>query len=101
LAPACETLSNPLRDYKDMPLIVLTATVQAPSPANAMAEQLAADAAWREEWNRAHDRLAALSTRGVNARVPGANHNIQNARPPVVIDAVEAVVAGARAAASR
>ena len=48
---------------------------------------------------RAHDELAALSTRGVNARVPGANHNIQGTKPQVVIDAVEAVVAVARAAA--
>lgn len=89
---------NPERNYRDMPLIVLTATVEAPSPPGAPAEQVAAGAAWAEAWNRAHDELAALSTRGVNARVPGANHNIQNTRPQVVIDAVEAVVAEARAA---
>ena len=90
---------NPQRNYQDMPLIVLTATVRPPPQPGASPEQVAAEAAWDEEWNRGHDALAALSTRGVNARVPGANHNIQNTRPQVVIDAVEAVVAEARAAA--
>ena len=89
---------NPQRNYRDMPLIVLTATVRPPSPPGATAEQVAASAAWNEEWDRAHDALAALSTRGVNARVPGANHGIQDTKPQVVIDAVEAVVAEARAA---
>jgi pimeloyl-ACP methyl ester carboxylesterase len=89
---------NPQRNYRDMPLIVLTATVRQ-TPPNASADQVAASAAWDREWDRAHDDLAALSTRGVNARVPGANHGIQNTRPQVVIDAVEAVVAEARAAA--
>jgi hypothetical protein len=89
---------NPQRNYRDMPLIVLTATVRPPSPPGATAEQVAASAAWDEEWDRAHDALAALSTRGVNARVPGANHNIQGTKPQVVIDAVEAVVAEARVA---
>jgi pimeloyl-ACP methyl ester carboxylesterase len=88
---------NPGRNYRDMPLIVLTATAQPPSRPGMSAEQVAAGAAWTSEWNRAHDELAALSTRGVNARVPGANHNIQGTRPQVVIDAVEAVVREARA----
>lgn len=90
---------NPRRNYRDMPLVVLTATARPPSPPGASAEQSAAAAAWDEHWNRAHDELAALSTRGVNARVPGATHNIQGTKPQVVIDAVEAVVAEARAAA--
>jgi pimeloyl-ACP methyl ester carboxylesterase len=89
---------NPQRNYRDMPLIVLTATVGPPSPPGATAEQVAASAAWEEEWDRGHDALAALSTRGVNARVPGANHSIQDTKPQVVIDAVEAVVAEVRAA---
>lgn len=87
---------NPQRNYRDMPLVVLTATVRPPLPPGATAEQIAASAAWDEEWDRAHDALAALSTRGVNARVPGAGHGIQNTKPQVVIDAVEAVVAEAR-----
>jgi hypothetical protein len=90
---------NPQRNYRDMPLVVLTATVRPPSPPGASAEQSAAAAAWDEHWNRAHDELAALSTRGVNARVPGATHSIQGSKPQVVIDAVEAVVAEARTAA--
>jgi hypothetical protein len=48
-----------------------------------------------------HDELAVLSTRGVNARVPGASHSIQEVRPQVVIDAIVAVVAQARAGAPR
>jgi pimeloyl-ACP methyl ester carboxylesterase len=89
---------NAARNYGDMPMVVLTATVQPPPP-DATPEQLAALAAMNQEWNNQHDALAALSTRGVNARVPGANHYIQRTRPQVVIDAVEAVVAEARAAA--
>lgn len=89
---------NPARDYGDMPLLVLTATVEPPSPSDMPAEQRAASEAFFEEWSRAHDALAALSTRGVNMRVPGANHYIQRTKPQVVIDAVEAVVREARAA---
>jgi pimeloyl-ACP methyl ester carboxylesterase len=89
---------NAERNYGDLPLVVLTATVQ-PAPPNATPEQLAALALQNQEWNNQHDALAALSTRGVNARVPGANHYIQRSKPQVVIDAVEAVVAEARAAA--
>ena len=66
---------NPQRDYRDMPLVVLTATVPPPLPPGTSPEPAAA--AWYEHWNRAHDELAALSTRGVNARVPGATHDIQ------------------------
>jgi pimeloyl-ACP methyl ester carboxylesterase len=90
---------NPARNYGDMPLVVLTATASPPPPPDAPAERIAASAAWTVEWNRAHDDLAALSTRGVNARVPGADHYIQRSKPQVVIDAVEAVVAEVRAAA--
>ena len=90
---------NPARNYGDMPLVVLTATVPQPLPPDTTPEFRAASDAWSVDWNRGHDELAALSTRGVNARVPGANHYIQNSRPQVVLDAVEAVVAEARAAA--
>ena len=89
---------NPARNYGDMPLVVLTATASTPQPPHAPAEFLAALASWELEWSRGHDELAALSTRGVNARVPGTNHNIQGTKPQVVIDAVEAVVAEARSA---
>jgi pimeloyl-ACP methyl ester carboxylesterase len=88
---------NPSRNYGDMPLIVLTAIVDLPLPPNAPPEIASSMRALAIEWNKAHDELAALSTRGVNARVPGANHDMQGSRPQVVIDAVEAVVAEARA----
>jgi pimeloyl-ACP methyl ester carboxylesterase len=86
---------NPARNYGDMPLIVLTRTeFGAPPdyPAAARAEIPAEEA----EWNRGHDELAALSTRGVNARVPGAGHDIQHMKPQVVIDAIDQVVREAR-----
>jgi hypothetical protein len=49
-------------------------------------------------FSREHDALAALSTRGVNARVPGTTHYIHQIKPQVVIDAIDQVVAEARAA---
>ena len=61
-------------------------------PEAARAEIPAEEAAW----NKGHDELAALSTRGVNARVPGAPHFIHDAKPQVVIDAIEQVVREAR-----
>jgi pimeloyl-ACP methyl ester carboxylesterase len=89
---------NPARSYGDMPLIVLTATLEPPPPPGASAEMVAALAARTIEWNKGHDELAALSSRGVNTPVPGGDHRLQASRPQVVIDAVEAVVAEARAA---
>jgi pimeloyl-ACP methyl ester carboxylesterase len=100
VAASSREVINPTRNYGAMPLVVLTATVRPPSPAAATAEQLAQAGAVDEQWNRSHDELAALSTRGINARVPGANHYIQRSRPQVVIDAVEAVVREVRAAGS-
>ncbi len=55
-------------------------------------------AAYLEAFALAHDKLAALSTRGINARVPGTSHYIHQIKPQVVIDAVNEVVAEARAA---
>jgi pimeloyl-ACP methyl ester carboxylesterase len=86
---------NPSRDYGDMPLIVLTRTVfGAPPdyPAAASAEIPAEEA----EWNKGHDELAALSTRGINARVPGSAHDMQHMKPQVVIDAIDQVIREAR-----
>jgi pimeloyl-ACP methyl ester carboxylesterase len=86
---------NPRRNYGAMPLTVLTRTEFQPPPdfpAAARAEIPAEDAAW----NHGHDELAALSRRGINARVPGTGHYIHAARPRVVIDAIEQVVREAR-----
>ena len=92
---------NPSRNYRDMPLIVLTSTIDPPPPPGVTlpprtAQQEAQKAAMDAVWNRGHDELAALSTRGVNARVPGADHYIQRAKPQVVLDAVAEVVREAR-----
>lgn len=94
---------NPARNYRDLPLIVLTSTIDPPPPPGVTLpppteEQKAQKAAMNAIWNRGHDELAALSTRGVNARVPGADHYIQRSKPQVVLDAVAQVVAEARAA---
>ena len=86
---------SPKRDYGNMPLIVLTRTEFRPPPdypPAAKAEIPAEEAAW----NKGHDDLAALSSRGVNARVPGTDHYIHGAKPQVVIDAIEQVVREAR-----
>jgi pimeloyl-ACP methyl ester carboxylesterase len=87
---------NPARNYGDMPLIVLSATDRPPLPG--VAPDLLAQ--FIEMINLGHDELASLSTRGVNARVPGAPHAIQEVRPQAVIDAIVAVVAQARAGAA-
>jgi pimeloyl-ACP methyl ester carboxylesterase len=86
---------NPRRNYGAMPLIVLTRTEFQPPldyPPAARAEIAAEEAAW----NQGHDELAALSRRGVNARVPGTGHYIHAAKPQVVVDAIEQVVREAR-----
>jgi pimeloyl-ACP methyl ester carboxylesterase len=95
LATNSKIVVNPKRNYGDLPLIVLTRTEFQPPldyPEAARAEIPAEEAAW----NKGHDQLAALSTRGVNARVPGAPHFIHDAKPQVVIDAIEQVVREAR-----
>jgi pimeloyl-ACP methyl ester carboxylesterase len=81
------------RSYGDMPLIVLTA---------GGVGTLDADGATRTRiWTGMHDRIAALSSRGVNRTVPGATHRIQLSRPEAVIAAVNEVVAAARAGPRR
>ena len=96
VAESAALVVNPARNYGDMPLIVLSATDRPPLPG--VAPDLLAQ--FIEMIDLGHDELAALSTRGVNARVPGATHSIQDVRPQVVIDAIVAVVAQARAGAA-
>jgi pimeloyl-ACP methyl ester carboxylesterase len=86
---------NAARNYGDKPLIVLTATRVNNAPGVRDAQK-AEQAAFAVEWNRAHDALAALSSRGVNARVPGAGHYIHRDKPQVVLDALAAVITQAR-----
>lgn len=92
---------NTSRDYRDMPLVVLTAgdRLQLPPGAPPLPDEqrdllAAADAVA----DRGHEQLAALSSRGVNTRVPGANHYIQRSNPQAVLAAVKEVVSDARAA---
>jgi pimeloyl-ACP methyl ester carboxylesterase len=87
---------NPSRNYRDMPLVVLSATVQ-PEPPGLSEVQKAETARFNAVFGQKHDELAALSSRGVNARVPGASHFIQRTKPQAVLDAVAEVVSEARA----
>lgn len=73
------------KDFGDMPIIVLT---HAPHP-------------WPKDWTQAlqdrhtliwedmHNKVAAMSTHGVNEIVPRAGHYIQYDRPEIVIDAID------------
>ncbi|HEX5326211.1 MAG TPA: alpha/beta hydrolase [Acetobacteraceae bacterium] len=76
------------RSYGDMPIVVLT---HAPYPL-AKGETQALRDQRTLSWETMHNEVAAMSTRGFNAIVPGAGHYIQYDRPQVVIDAVENVV---------
>jgi pimeloyl-ACP methyl ester carboxylesterase len=89
---------NSKRNYGAMPLVVLTATDAPPPRAGTPADVVAETQTYLAAFSREHDALAALSTRGVNARVPGTTHYIHQIKPQVVIDAIDQVVAEARAA---
>ena len=52
---------------------------------------------FKKDWPRGHDRLAALSTRGVNRLVSGARHNIHRPNPELVTAAILEVVDQVRA----
>lgn len=87
---------NAERNYGAMPLVVLTATLPDDFDPDTPKEVRAELPQWEKEWQRQHDNLAALSTRGVNRRVAGAGHYIQRDKPEVVIDAINEVVDQAR-----
>jgi pimeloyl-ACP methyl ester carboxylesterase len=90
---------KPDRNYGAMPLIVLTAGVDYTLPPDAPAEAKAEITAIRHpEWVRAHDALAALSTRGVNRTLPLTPHYVHQFAPQAVIDAIDEVVDEARGA---
>lgn len=76
------------RSFGDLPIVVLT---HAPYPP-AKGETQALRDQRTLSWEIMHNEVAAMSTRGVNAIVPGAGHYIQYDRPQVVIDAVENVI---------
>lgn len=87
---------DPRRSYGDMPLVVLTAPARA-VPASAGDDLVSQMPRITEEIRRGHEELAALSSRGTLVAVEGANHGIQQVRPQAVIEAVETVIAAARA----
>jgi pimeloyl-ACP methyl ester carboxylesterase len=89
-----EETVNPTRGYGAMPLIVLTAEDPMPLPP----ELKAVGKPINDAWIQAHDKLAALSTRGINRMVPGSGHSIQRDKPEAVIAAVDEVISAARAA---
>jgi hypothetical protein len=78
--------------FDDKPLVVLSRGIEEGAPGVPPAYLLEVEAAWRP----GHDRIAALSTRGVNTVVPGARHYIQIDRPEAVVDAVRGVVEATR-----
>ena len=91
---------NPVRNYGDRPLIVLTAT-DTPDLPRSLAPPAVADEMKEMQahgWLDGHDRLAALSSRGRNIQVKGSTHYIQLLRPQAVIDATLTVVREARQA---
>lgn len=83
---------NPRRNYKDLPLIVLTSS-KLPTFTASTPQAVVRDAPLLlAELMVAHDELAGLSTRGVNRSVPDSGHYIQIEHPEAVLTAVEEVV---------
>lgn len=78
--------------FDDKPLIVLSRGVEEGAPDVPPTYLPAVEAAWRA----GHDRIAALSSRGVNTIVPGARHYVQIDQPQAVVDAVRLAVEAAR-----
>jgi pimeloyl-ACP methyl ester carboxylesterase len=90
------TMVRPSRNFGSMPLIVLTAEQTFSLPSDVPVAVKAETPVMQTEWGRAHDALAALSTRGVNRTVAGTTHYIQQVKPQAVIDAVDEVLDEAR-----
>ena len=96
-------VTDPKRNYGDMPVIVLTST-QVPElpPGTPDAVSVRATfAAMDAEMHRGHAELAGLSSRGVQRLVPDSGHYIQNDQPEAVIRAIREVVSAARESAAK
>ncbi len=78
--------------FGSKPLVVLSRGVEEGAPGVPPAYLPQVEAAWRA----GHDRIAALSTRGINTIVPGARHYVQIDRPEAVVEAVRRVVEAVR-----
>lgn len=84
-------VTNPKRNYGDMPLIVLTAG-RHPAPPGVPVDVREQAARYFQALASGHDALAALSTRGHNQLVPDSGHFIQLESPVVVLAAVNRVL---------
>ena len=79
------------KSFGDLPLVYLTRGV---SPFMIPGKpQSAINKAYEDEMLKSHQEITALSTRGVDFVVPGADHDIHLEKPHAVIDAVLAVIA--------
>jgi hypothetical protein len=83
--------SNPRRTYGARPLIVLSAGMSGSTPDLPAAIQAELPIQMREK-QRVHERLAALSMRGVHRIVRDSAHDIPHIEPAAVIDAIDDVV---------
>lgn len=83
---------NPQRRYGDMPLIVLTSG-QHPMPPDVPADVREQAAQYFQALASGHDAYAALSKRGHNQLVSDSGHFIQFENPPVVLAAINRVLA--------
>jgi pimeloyl-ACP methyl ester carboxylesterase len=70
--------------FGDMPLVVLSHSIDSPGRAYAALSNFADQ--------RLHEQTAALSTHGVHRVVPETNHNIEVDQPQAIIDAIEDVL---------
>jgi pimeloyl-ACP methyl ester carboxylesterase len=98
LAASSKSVVDPKRHYGEMPIIVLTST-KGPElpPGTADAASVQAEfAALTAEMHRGHAELAALSSRGVQRRVPDSGHYIQVDQPDSVIGAIKEILSAAR-----
>jgi hypothetical protein len=78
------------KSFGDLPLVYLTRGV---SPYMIPGKpQSALNKAYEDEMLKSHEEIAALSSRGVDYVVPGADHDIHLEKPRAIIDAVLAVV---------
>jgi pimeloyl-ACP methyl ester carboxylesterase len=87
MSPAELALQAANPDFRNMPLIVLTAGKDEQTALPKQTRTAIANA-----WKKNNDGLAARSSRGRNCVVPNAHHYIQNEQPGAVIDAVHQVI---------
>ena len=94
LAASSKSVVDPKRHYGEMPIIVLTSTKEPELPPGTadVASVQAEFAALTAEMHRGHAELAALSSRGVQRRVPDSGHYIQFDQPNAVIGAIKEVI---------